>query len=345
MQSDDTLFMRRCLDLALNGSGTVAPNPMVGCVIVYEGSIIGEGFHQLFGGPHAEVHAIQSVVAGNIDLLQKATLYVNLEPCSHTGKTPPCSRLILDHKIPNMVIGMTDPNPLVAGEGIKQLEEAGCNIKLGIMEKECRELNRRFITYIEKKRPYVILKWAQTIDGKIGLKDQTVQISNDYTKTLTHRWRSEEAGIMAGTNTVQADNPRLDARLWNQHHPVRIVIDQHQRLSPALHVFDQRISTILITGQPKASVAGIEYVSIDFAADVPGQVLQKLYERQLQSVLIEGGAQLLQSFIDQGYWDEARVFVSPKTLTHGINAPQITEDPTSISKIDDNALHIYRRSS
>ena len=344
MLFDDALYMRRCLELALNGSGTVAPNPMVGCVIVNENNIIGEGFHQLFGGPHAEVHAIQSVHDSNKSLLQNATLYVNLEPCSHTGKTPPCSQLIIDHKIPRIVIGTIDPNPLVAGSGIKQLAEAGCKVKVGVLETESKELNRRFFTSLEKKRPYVILKWAQTIDGKIGLKDQSVPVSNHFTKSLTHKWRSEEACIMVGTNTVSLDNPKLDARHWNQRHPVRIVLDQQLRLSPTLHVFDKSIRTIIITGKIKESVPNLEYVTIDFKSDIAGQILQKLSERNLQSVFIEGGALLLQTFIESGYWDEARVFIAPSTLPAGINAPQINEMPVSTTEIEDNTFHLYRHS-
>ena len=331
MPGMDELFMQRCLDLALAGAGSVAPNPMVGCVIVHENTIIGEGFHAKFGGPHAEVVAINSVPPEKKHLLPSSTLYVNLEPCSHHGKTPPCADLIIAEKIPSVVIGSVDPNPLVGGSGIEKLQDAGCRLQVGISEAACKNLNKRFFTFIEKKRPYVILKWAQTINGFIAPPDRSrIMISNEYSQLLAHKWRSEEAAIMVGTETALHDNPRLDARLWNGRNPVRVVIDKSLRLSKNLHLFDHTIPTIVFTRTPVESKVNLEYISIDFKGNIIEQVLGHLYQRQIQSVMIEGGAALLQSFIESRYWDEARIFTSPRLFKSGIAAPKLSG--TTISK-------------
>ena len=231
-------FMQRCIDLARLGAGNVAPNPMVGCVIVLGGKMIGEGFHQKYGEAHAEVNAIHSVKDEN--LLEHSTLYVSLEPCSHFGKTPPCTDLIIEKKIPEIIIGCIDPNPLVGGDGIRKLHKANRQVQVGVLEAACRELNKRFFTFIEKKRPYVVLKWAQTADHFMApLNKQRLQISNEYSQTLVHRWRSEEQAILIGTETALHDNPKLDARKWNGRNPLRIVLDRTLRLPETLEIFKQ----------------------------------------------------------------------------------------------------------
>lgn len=342
MQHPDERYMRRALSLSLNGLGQVAPNPMVGCVIVHENRIIGEGFHRQFGGPHAEVHAIESVAEADRHLLMASTLYVTLEPCSHFGKTPPCSSLILSKKIPQVITATFDPNPLVAGSGIRHLQSAGCRVVTGVLEDEAKELNMRFFTSIIKGRPYIILKWAQTTDGKTGINNQTISISSAYSRTLTHKWRSEESAIMCGTETALVDNPRLDARYWNQHHPIRIVMDQHLRLPATLHLMDQSIPTIVITARQRESVPGLEYVTIDFSSEIIGQILQCLHQRQIQSVFVEGGQRLIQSFIESGYWDEARVFISPMILGKGLDAPQLNVQPVVREQSGVDQLYVFK---
>lgn len=340
MPQPDEIFMHRCIELALQGAGKVAPNPLVGSVIVYEGHIIGEGYHAQFGDPHAEVNAIRSVAQSDLAYLPSSTLYVNLEPCSHTGKTPPCADLIIEKKIPAVIAGMQDPNPLVAGSGIAKLIQAGCKVKTGVLHEEVMHLNRRFVTWIEKKRPYIILKWAQTMDGFIGKENQSLAISHHYAKTLVHKWRSEEASIMVGTNTALTDNPRLDSRHWNRQNPVRLVPDRYLRLPQTLHLFDGSIPTIVFTAQQKESTINTTYVTIDFEAHFIASFLDKLYERQLQSVLVEGGSRLLQSFIDSGLWDEARIIVAPETAGSGVPAPRMQATPFSRKYVGEDELII-----
>jgi diaminohydroxyphosphoribosylaminopyrimidine deaminase/5-amino-6-(5-phosphoribosylamino)uracil reductase len=324
MHEQHQVMMQRCLDLGLQGAGHVAPNPMVGCVIVHEARIIGEGFHHEFGGPHAEVNAIESVASQDESLLTSATLFVNLEPCSHQGKTPPCADLIISKKIPSVVIGCIDPNPLVAGSGIEKLKAAGCKVAVGILEAESKNLNKRFFTFIQKKRPYVILKWAQTLDGFIAPADgKKTIISNEYSQQLVHKWRSEEASIMVGRKTALADNPHLDARMWNGNSPVRIVIDRDLQLPASLHIFDQSIPTIVFTLHEKAATEKIRYIQVAFNEHLAEAILLSLYQEGIQSVFIEGGATLLQTFIDSGYWDEARIFTGDKLFQEGIAGPKI----------------------
>ncbi|MEY2671565.1 MAG: hypothetical protein RLZZ577_1881, partial [Bacteroidota bacterium] len=278
---------------------------MVGSVIVYNGEIIGEGWHQKAGEPHAEVNAIHSVK--NPSLLDKATIYVSLEPCSHFGKTPPCCDLIIKNKIPNVVIGTVDSNIKVAGNGIKRLQEAGTNVVVGVLEKECYELNRRFFTFHEKKRPYIILKWAQTQDSFIAPTEKEelkpVWITNVQSRQLVHKWRTEEQAILVGTQTVIDDNPQLNARDWEGNNPIRIVIDQHNRIPKTAHVWDNKIKTIVFSNEnsiPSSTNTIVEV--IDFQQNIASQIVEKLYQHQIQSVIIEGGAQTLQTFIDATLW-------------------------------------------
>ena len=338
-------YIARCIELAKNGFGTTYPNPMVGSVIVYNGEIIGEGWHQKAGEPHAEVNAIRSVK--DPSLLDKATIYVSLEPCSHFGKTPPCCDLIIQNKIPNVVIGTVDSNIKVAGNGIKRLQEAGANVIVGILEKECYELNQRFFTFHEKKRPYIILKWAETQDGFIAPlqkeEQKPVWITNLNSRQLVHKWRTEEQAILVGTQTVIDDNPQLNARDWEGNNPIRVVIDQNHRIPKTAHVFDNQTKTIVFSN--KKSTPSLENTIlevIDFQQNIVQQIVDKLFQHQIQSVIIEGGAQTLQTFIDANLWDEARVFIGNCTFEKGVKAPILNTSPFKKEKIGTDELLIIR---
>ena len=338
-------YIARCIELAKNGFGTTYPNPMVGSVIVYNGEIIGEGWHQKAGEPHAEVNAIRSVK--DPSLLDKATIYVSLEPCSHFGKTPPCCDLIIKNKIPNVVIGTVDSNIKVAGNGIKRLQEAGANVIVGILEKECYELNQRFFTFHEKKRPYIILKWAETQDGFIAPlqkeEQKPVWITNLNSRQLVHKWRTEEQAILVGTQTVIDDNPQLNARDWEGNNPIRVVIDQNHRIPKTAHVFDNQTKTIVFSN--KKSIPSLEntiFEVIDFQQNIAQQIADKLFQHQIQSVIIEGGAQTLQTFIDANLWDEARVFIGNCTFEKGVKAPILNTSPFKKEKIGTDELLIIR---
>ncbi len=337
--------MQRCLDLAINGMGSVSPNPMVGSVLVYNGEIIGEGFHRQYGGPHAEVHAIQSVK--DRSLLSKCTLYVNLEPCSHHGKTPPCADLIIESGIKDVVIACQDVNPKVAGNGILTLRNAGINVTTGILEAEARKLNRRFFTFHEKKRPYIILKWAQTLDGFIdvcrtaGDNPQPTWITSNELKPLVHKWRTEESAIMVGTNTVLMDNPQLTAREWSGKNPLRIFIDEHLVVKPSAAIFDGAAPTWVLCAELPDISANAEYITMDFSKDILSQLMNRMYEQQLQSLIVEGGRELLQSFIDAGLWDEARVFTGNKYFGNGVSSPAFVFRPTQILQYGEDILAIF----
>jgi len=338
-------YIARCIELAKNGFGTTYPNPMVGSVIVYNGEIIGEGWHQKAGEPHAEVNAIQSVK--DPSLLDKATIYVSLEPCSHFGKTPPCCDLIIKNKIPNVVIGTVDSNIKVAGNGIKRLQEAGANVIVGILEKECYELNRRFFTFHEKKRPYIILKWAQTLDSFIAPLEKEelkpVWITSIQSRQLVHKWRTEEQAILVGTQTVIDDNPQLNARDWKGNNPIRIVIDQRNRIPKTAHVWDNKIKTIVFSNENSIlSSANTIIEVIDFQQNIAPQIVEKLYQHQIQSVIIEGGAQTLQTFIDATLWDEARIFIGNSTFGTGKKAPVLNTALSTKERIGTDELLIIR---
>ena len=338
-------FMQRCLDLALLGMGDVAPNPMVGCVIVYEGIIIGEGYHQKIGGPHAEVNAIRSVL--DTELLAHSTLYVSLEPCTHFGKTPPCSDLIIENRIPHVVIGTIDPFVKVAGKGIERMQAAGIKIEVGVLEKECRELNRRFFTFHEKMRPYILLKWAQTLDGFIDTDRTETQhptwITNALAKRLVHKQRSEESSILIGTNTAEFDNPALTVREWTGNQPIRMVIDNTGRLNAELHIFDNKAETWVFTGIEKADSGNLKYIRLDFDQDILPQLLSELYKRGILSVVVEGGSILLNSFLQDGFWDEAFVYTGNQFFGKGVEAPHITGDTIGFEMLDDCKLHVLRK--
>lgn len=342
----EDFYIKRCFQLAKNGLGNVSPNPLVGCVLVANGEIIGEGFHQQYGGLHAEPNAILNVKGES--LLSEATLYVNLEPCSHYGKTPPCADLIIEKGIKNVVICNLDPNPMVAGNGIRKLQNAGINVTTGILEEEGLELNRRFFTFMTRKRPYIILKWAQTLDGFMDI-DRTsgsseYWITNKRLKTIVHKWRTEEDAIMVGTNTVQNDNPMLTARLWHGKNPTRIVLDKSLRLDENSAVFNSEAKTLVYTSKQKDSKNNIEYIQTDFS-DLLNNVLEDLYQRKIQSVIVEGGKELLSSFISANLWDEARVLVGNKTFGKGLNAPELPLLPQNISSVENDKILFYRNRS
>lgn len=339
-------FMARALELAELGAGNVAPNPMVGCVIVHKGKIIGEGYHQQYGKAHAEVNAVNSV--RNKELLPESTIYVTLEPCSHFGKTPPCADLIIREKIPEVIIGTIDPFEKVAGAGIKKLNDAGCRVASGVLEQECRELNRRFFTFHGEKRPYVILKWAQTQDGFIDI-DRTVEffgqptwITNEISRILVHKIRSEEDAILVGTNTVQKDNPSLTVRVWSGRNPLRIVVDRTLRLPGDAEIFNQKAQTLVYTGLDKESGTGLEYQKISFEKDPIKQILEDLHRRNIQSIIVEGGAKVLNSFISEDHWDEAHVFIGPRLFNKGIPAPKLTGTPLYSDDLEGTSLYVYR---
>lgn len=343
------IYINRCLQLAENGLGRTYPNPMVGSVVVHKGKIIGEGWHQKAGEPHAEVNAINSV--RDKSLFAHSAIFVSLEPCSHYGKTPPCSDLIIASGIKEVYIGTVDPFSQVAGRGIQKLMTAGCKVMVGILEKECQELNRRFFTFIKRERPYIILKWAESADGYISPKApiqserKPVWISNQYSRQLVHKWRSEEQGILVGTNTAIADNPSLTTRKWHGPDPVRIVVDRQQRIPGDSALFDGNARTIVISEKdPSAFPASkhIEIVQVDFGRNLPLQICSILYNQGIQSVIIEGGSQTLQSFIKEELWDEARVFTGKLRFGKGVRAPEFSGTLISeISILSDN-LKIYR---
>lgn len=321
---------------------------MVGCVIVHDEEIIAEGFTSPYGGPHAEVNAINSVK--DKSLLRDATLYVTLEPCSHYGKTPPCADLIASHQIPNVYIGIQDPNDKVAGMGIKKLEDAGCKVTVGILEAECREHHKRFLTYQEKKRPYIILKWAETQDGFMA-PDKTQRnsnpepywITNAYSRQLVHQWRSEEQAILVGTNTVLEDNPELNTRDWAGKNPIRVIIDKDLRIGTDFHVLDKFIKTMVLTQEKDTSkyIDGIDYETMDYSRPIASQICNSLHKHSITSIIVEGGAKTLQSFLDEGLWDEARVFVGPPRFASGIPAPKFKGTLKSTQNILSDLLSIY----
>jgi len=326
-------YIKRCLQIAKNGLGSTRPNPMVGAVIVHNNSIIGEGFTSTYGGPHAEVNAVNSVK--NKSLLKDSTIYVLLEPCSHFGKTPPCSDLIIKHSILNVVIGCIDDNPEVAGKGIAKLKAHGCNVVVGILEKECKEHLKRFFTYLNKKRPYIILKWAETEDGFIAPetkdKQQPVWITNTYSRQLVHKWRAEEQAILVGTNTVIEDNPSLTVRDYSGENPIRIVIDKSNKLDESYKIFDASAQTIRFTKN-----------ELDFNQPLAYQICGILHQYNINSVIIEGGAKTLQTFIDEGLWDEARVFIGKTEFKSGTKAPNLNGRLISEKLIKEDLLKIYK---
>ncbi len=344
MKETDQIYMHRCLELARLGAGSVAPNPMVGAVLVYDNRIIGEGYHRVYGEAHAEVNCIHSVSAADAPFISLSTLYVSLEPCAHFGKTPPCSDLIIRHKIKSVVIGCRDPFTEVDGKGIEKLQNAGIAVTVGVLEADCRELNKRFFTFVTKQRPYIILKWAQTANGFIaGEGEERLLISDEYTNRLVHQWRSEEAAIVVGTNTALADDPSLTNRLWTGNNPVRIVVDRTLRLPTTGNLFDQQQKTIVINTVKEEERENLSYHTIAATEDTIDAIVKLAYKEKLQSILVEGGARLLQSFINKGLWNEARVITNPLlTIPKGLPAPILPQSvPTRTAQIATDILSIY----
>lgn len=338
--TQDSLYMQRALELALLGKGSVSPNPLVGCVIVHDDRIIGEGWHQKYGEAHAEVNAIRSVDDKN--LLKESVVYVNLEPCSHTGKTPPCADLLVQSQVKKVVIANVDTNPVVAGNGIKKLREAGIEVTEGVLEQEGRELNQRFFTYIEKQRPYIILKWAQTADGYIARENyESRWISNEFSRQLVHRWRSEEDAVLIGTKTAAHDNPGLTVRDWSGRNPVRIVIDRFLRLPKTLQVFDKAKKTICYNVLKHEEHKNLVYIRLGEGSFIQ-ELVQDLCRQNVQSVLVEGGALTLNLFIQAGLWDEARVFSSARSFGSGIEAPVVKGNLISQETVFSDTLKIIQ---
>ncbi|WP_372766079.1 bifunctional diaminohydroxyphosphoribosylaminopyrimidine deaminase/5-amino-6-(5-phosphoribosylamino)uracil reductase RibD [Lutibacter sp.] len=340
-------YINRCIELAKNGLGCTYPNPLVGSVIVLNDKIIGEGWHQKAGEPHAEVNAINSVK--DKSFLKEATIYVNLEPCSHYGKTPPCANLIVENGIKKVVVGSIDANSKVSGKGVLHLQNNGCDVIVGILENECLNLNKRFFTYHNKKRPFIILKWAETEDGFIDkLRDSTSEsspnwISNTYSQQLVHKMRAEEQSVLVGTTTALNDNPKLNTRNWFGSNPVRIVLDKMLKIPSHYNLYDGSLKTIVLT--VKAPDKNINhntcFEQIDFNENLPKQICDVLYQHEIQSVIIEGGAQILQTFIDDNLWDEAYVFVGNTKFENGLKAPELKKSPNEVKRISTDTLRIY----
>ena len=336
--------MQRCIKLAEKGLGKTFPNPLVGSVIVHQENIIGEGWHQKAGSSHAEVNAIFNVQ--NKEFLSKSTLYVSLEPCNHFGKTPPCSDLIIKNKIPRVVIASTDPNPLVAGEGIEKLKKAGCEVIIGVLKKEADFLNRRFFTFHNLKRPYVILKWAQTKDNFIAPfqkktgNPEIFWITNNHSKQRVHKWRSEEAAILVGVQTVINDNPKLTTREWTGNNPLRIVIDPNGRTPKDSKLFQDNIPTLFLTKKPIELFSNKKEQKIISPFSIKN-ILKECYKLNIQSIIIEGGLRTLESFIKDNLWDEARVFKTDKKLKTGIMAPKLEKKSSQSEMYEGDLLDIY----
>jgi len=342
---EDEKYMQRCLELAQLGLGNAAPNPLVGSVIVHNGKIIGEGYHHKAGYAHAEVNAINSVK--DQSLLKDSTIYVNLEPCAHYGKTPPCADLIIDKKIHRVVIGCVDSFAKVAGKGIEKLKNANCEVEVGILEKESIHLNRRFFIFHEKKRPYIILKWAQTLDGFIDVKRNTDEkpdsnwITNNLSKMLVHKWRTEESAFMIGTNTARNDNPQLTVRDWNGRNPIRIVLDRNLSLNSNLHIFNSESKTLLFNEIKSETQNNLEFLKINFDTNILHSILETLYIKNIQSLVVEGGQMLLDSFINQQLWDEARIFTGNKYFYEGTKAPCFSGHLINDTMLGDSHLSFY----
>lgn len=340
------IYMQRCLELAALGAGWVSPNPMVGAVIVYAGKIVGEGYHQKYGEAHAEVNAVNQVVNANdnyAEMFRDATIYVSLEPCAHYGKTPPCADLIIKHQIPRVVVGCRDPFPQVDGKGIEKLLAAGIDVVTGVLEEECRWLNRRFFTRVQQQRPYIILKWAQTANSffapATGIQHW---ITGPEAKKMVHQWRAEEDAILIGKNTALIDNPQLNVRLAEGRSPKRVVIDRRLELEGNLHLFDGSIET-LIFNEIKTDIDGnLKYIALEnFDHYLPQYIMYQLYMQDIQSVIIEGGAQTLNSFIKDGLWDEARIFTGQGTFINGVPAPIISGESGGQYAVGSDRLQIF----
>jgi diaminohydroxyphosphoribosylaminopyrimidine deaminase / 5-amino-6-(5-phosphoribosylamino)uracil reductase len=337
-------YMHRCIELAQLGAGFVAPNPMVGAVLVYENRIIGEGWHQQYGGAHAEVNCINSVKTTDRALIPFSTLYVSLEPCAHYGKTPPCTKLIMEQQIKKVVIGCRDPFEAVNGKGIEQLQNAGVEVMVNVLEKECIKLNRRFFGFHQLGRPYIILKWAQTADGYMASnKPERLLITHADTNRIVHQWRAEESAILVGTETALKDNPSLTNRLWYGKSPLRMVIDRKLRLPSSLHILNDGHPVIIFNEEKEGQEGTVTYVLVVKESSIITQILSYCYGKQIQSILVEGGAALLDSFLQEGYWDELRTITNLQLNTGlGLKAPELPSAPVSKTiRIGSDEIRFY----
>jgi len=319
----EELYMRRAMELATLGAGAVSPNPMVGCVIVHGQKVIGEGWHRKYGGPHAEVNAIENVA--DREMLRASEAYVSLEPCAHHGKTPPCSQLLVSSGIKKVYVSNTDPNPLVRGKGIDIMRRGGIEVETDVLSQEGSQLNKRFFTYHMEQRPYVILKWAQTADGYIARRNRDSRwISNEWSRTWVHKWRSEEDAILVGKHTALQDDPQLGVRDWSGKDPIRIVLDRHLELPRRLKLFDRSIPTLCYNYHKSKKEENLEYIMMDRQQPL-AHLMRDLWERKILSLLVEGGTAILNAFIQAGVWDEARVFTAASTFGEGLQAPVIID--------------------
>jgi len=339
----DEQFMARCIQIAKNGLGLTYPNPFVGSIIVHKGKIIGEGFTSKYGGAHAEVNAVQSVKDQSI--LSESTLYVTLEPCSHYGKTPPCCDLVIAKNFKRVVIGTLDPFAEVNGQGYLKLLENGIDVTLGVLERDCKELNRRFITFHQEKRPYIILKWAQTQDGYMGHDDVQKWITNRFSKQLVHKWRTEEQAILVGKKTALVDNPRLDARYWEGKNPLRLTIDKYLAIPRHFNLYDQSVPTLIFNAIEDAEDENLKLVKIDFNQNIIPQILDYVYQNNHQTLIVEGGSDTLQKFIDLNLWDEARILSSDAFWNEGILAPVVRGNHIEQHKIKNDHVTVIRNQS
>jgi diaminohydroxyphosphoribosylaminopyrimidine deaminase / 5-amino-6-(5-phosphoribosylamino)uracil reductase len=344
-ETEDIKFMRRCLELASKAEGMTYPNPMVGSVIVYEGRIIGEGYHLRSGESHAEVNAINSVI--DKSKLKKSTLYVNLEPCSHFGKTPPCADFIISHEIPEVIIGTPDTSEKVSGQGIKRLRDAGCRVKSGVIEEDCRRLNRRFFTFQEKRRPYVTLKWAQSADGYLDIirsadhSKEPTWITGKPERVLVHKWRASEQAILVGAGTLRADNPRLNVREWKGNDPLKLILSSSGSVNQGSSFTGSDSNPIVFTHNSRANLPGKAIVLLKENVPSSVQICDYLYLKGIQSLFIEGGAEVLNHFISTGMWDEARIFTGKGLFSEGIKAPGIGGKLFSKTVFSGSSLEVY----
>ena len=337
----DELYMRRALELAERGLGTTSPNPMVGCVVVDHHEIIGEGWHQQFGGAHAEVYALNSVK--DVSRIANSTIYVTLEPCSFIGKTPACSDLLIRSKVKKVVVAAIDPNPRVSGNGIERLKNAGIEVEVGLLREESKDLNRRFEVNIVEQRPFIILKWAQTADGFIARENHDSKwISNNLSRQLVHKWRSEEDAILVGKNTIKYDDPALTVRDWSGRNPIRVVLDRNLGLSAQYQIMDQQVPTTIYNTAKSSEKENLTLVKISEDQFVM-KVMQDLYQKEIGSVIVEGGSEILHSFIAANLWDEARVFTSEQKFGKGIKAPLLANAPAEELEIAEDRLSIFNR--
>ncbi len=342
----DEKYMAQCIELAQKGAGYVSPNPMVGSVIVHNGKVIGEGYHKRYGEAHAEVHAIQSVK--DQDLLKESTIYVSLEPCSHHGKTPPCADLIISKKIPRVVIGVIDPFDKVAGKGVEKLKNAGLDVTMGVLEEQCKELNKRFFTFYQKKRPYIILKWAQTKDGFIDVERGSGQygkptwITNKQARKYVHKTRAEEDAIMVGRVTALKDNPSLTTRDWEGKNPTRVVLDRELKLPATLNLFNSSTPTIVFNSIKTEKSDNIFYKKLEYDGKIIFKIMKHLYEKEIQSLIVEGGSKTISAFINANLWDEAHVYEGPVFFEKGVQAPIINGKVISTLHFEGSTLQIIK---